>query len=81
MHVLPRAIYERKRRKLYHSNEHVLERGQKMACDLALRQHVATCDFRRFCWGGGGRLEVCTCTGRSDIIVNMIRSCLFFAPE
>ena len=57
MHVLPRAIYKRKRRKLYHSYEHVLERGQKMACDLELRQHVATCDreniFRRFCWGRG----------------------------
>lgn len=31
-----------------------------MACDLELRQHVATCDrgniFRRFCWGrGAGR--------------------------
>ena len=60
MHVLPRAIYKRKRRNLYHSYEHVLERGQKMACDLELRQHVATCDrgniFRRFCRGrGAGR--------------------------
>lgn len=58
MHVLPRAIYKRKRRKLYHSYEHVLERGQKWRAIWSygsMLQPVTEETFLDVFVGGGGR--------------------------